>query len=286
MVSQKDKIMSKQKELSYYDYGATTLYACQYDHRFSYFAYIPNNYHVHAEKKYPLVVLIHGTNRSVQRYRDEFKDFAEEEDVIVLVPVFPAGIETPDDLSSYKFIKSNSIRYDLVLLAMIDELSQKYRIQDDQFLLYGFSGGGQFVHRFYYLYPERLMAVSIGAPGRITYLDSNKKWYLGIENIEDEFNIKIDLEEMRKVPVHMVVGEEDTDGWEINNKHDPYWVSGFEENGNTRIERLQALQKNYMTKGIDVYFDLVPGNGHKGLPLMPRVQQFFSKVLHKSIERK
>src|SRR5699024_6335130 len=136
------------------------------------------------------------------------------EEVIVLVPVFPAGIVSADDLSSYKFIKSQNNRYDYILLAMIKELSQKYRIEEE-FLLYGFSGGAQFVHRFYYLYPEKIKGLSIGAPGRITYLDFNKDWYLGVKNIEQEFNIKIDLEAMRKVPVHMVVGSEDKDTWEI-----------------------------------------------------------------------
>lgn len=271
-----------ENNLSYYDYGATTLYACQFDHRFSYFLYIPSTYKQNREKRYSLVVLIHGTNRSVQRYRDEFINFAEKEEVIVLVPVFPAGITEPDDLSSYKFIKSHGIRYDHVLLEMIEELNKKYRINKDTFLLYGFSGGAQFVHRFYYLYPGRLKAISIGAPGRITYLDAKKEWYLGVRNFKQEFNQDIDFESLKKVPVQMVVGENDTDTWEINDKNDPYWIDGLDSTGETRIQRLQALKNNYEEHGITVQFDLMPGVKHKGLPLLPAVKAFFSNVLQKS----
>jgi poly(3-hydroxybutyrate) depolymerase len=87
-----------------------------------------------------------------------------------LAPLFPSGIIDPSDEDNYKFIKYHDIRFDHVLLAMIDEVAIKYRVNKDRFLLHGFSGGGQFVHRFFYLHPKRLMGVSIGAPGRITYL--------------------------------------------------------------------------------------------------------------------
>src|SRR5699024_6258517 len=108
--------------------------------------------------------------------------------------------------SSYKFIKSENIRYDFILLDMIDELSEKYRVEKEKFLIYGFSGGGQFVHRFYYLYPERLKGVSIGAPGKITYINTNKKWYVGTGNLKEEFNIDLKLQEMKRVPIQMVIG--------------------------------------------------------------------------------
>ena len=267
------------RKLSYYDYGATTFYACQYDQRFSYNAYIPNNYNEEDSSVYPLLVVIHGTNRPVEKYRDAFKDFAEVNNTIILVPVFPAGIVEPGDLSSYKFIKSHGIHYDAILLAMIDEMAIKYKIMKDKFLLYGFSGGGQFAHRFFYLHPERLLGVSIGAPGRITYLNPTEKWYVGTQDIEEQMGISINLDEMRKVPVQMVIGDLDVETWEINDKRDPYWMEGFDVNGKTRVERLEALRNNFVEHGIVVQFDTVPEVGHKGLPLLPKVKAFFSKVL-------
>src|SRR5690606_4666895 len=107
------------------------------------------------------------------------------------------------------------------------------------FLLHGFSGGGHFTHRFYYLHPNRLLGASIGAPGRITYLDDTKKWYVGINNFEETFGVPIRYELMKQVPIHMVVGGEDVEMGEINDKDDPFWMDGFDAYGKTRVERLK-----------------------------------------------
>jgi poly(3-hydroxybutyrate) depolymerase len=155
--------------------GSTSSYACQYDQRFSYYAYIPSSYDENLNIDYPLAVIVHGNERAAQKYRSVFKDFAEANQTIILAPLFPCGIIEPYDMDNYKFIKFHDIRFDYVLLAMVDELAEKYRIDHSQFLLHGFSGGGQFVHRFYYLHPDRLLGVSIGAPGRLTLLDRKDK---------------------------------------------------------------------------------------------------------------
>lgn len=72
------------------------------------------------------------------------------------------------------------MRYDQILLDMIDCVASEWGSVDTRtFAIVGFSGGGQFVHRFFYLYPERVHAVSIGAPGRATPL-VDKAWPEGI----------------------------------------------------------------------------------------------------------
>ena len=113
--------------LSYYDFGRTTAFACQADPRFSYCAYVPENYDELGEKRYDLVVAVHGTERGMAAYRERFVDFAEANDCIVLAPLFPAGITSARDLSSYKLLCVDGIRYDHVLLAMVDEIVAKYR---------------------------------------------------------------------------------------------------------------------------------------------------------------
>ncbi|WP_425450506.1 hypothetical protein, partial [Virgifigura deserti] len=142
------------KRLSYYDFGRTTVYACQLDQRFSYCAYVPEDYDEEGSDRYPLAVIVHGTERGMQNYRDAFADFAEEHGVIVLAPLFPVGIVTPDDLSSYKLLRHEALHYDAVLLSMVAEVRERYRLAGERFLLYGFSGGGHFTHRFLYLHPD------------------------------------------------------------------------------------------------------------------------------------
>ncbi|WP_158735661.1 alpha/beta hydrolase [Alteribacillus sp. YIM 98480] len=265
------------KKLSYYDFQATTLYACRKDQRFSYCAYIPKNYKGNDTKIYNLVVLIHGTERASQGYRDSFIDFAEETDSIILAPLFPAGIMEEGELNSYKFIKYHDIRYDHILLSMVDEINEKYRVYANKFLLHGFSGGGHFVHRFLYLHPDRLSGVSIGAPGMITYLDQTRPWHVGTKNFEEVFGKRLDLQKIKKVPVHMVVGSEDTETWEINIKDGPFWIDGIDRYGATRIDRLKGLKENYAEEGIEVSFDLVPGAAHEGFKLIDAVKTFFKE---------
>lgn len=265
--------------LSYYELGATPFFACQYDQRFSYCLYIPEAYREDEERAYPLAVLIHGTSRTAQGYRDAFIDFAEARACIVLAPLFPAGIIEAGELTNYKRIKFHDIRFDQVLLAMVDEVGLKYRLRGETFLLHGFSGGGQFVHRFFYLHPHRLMGLSIGAPGNVTLIDATKDWWLGTRDFKQQFGTPLPLEGMRRVPVQMVIGEEDKETWEINNRNSPHWIEGADATGTTRLERLNTLRENYEGVGIAAAFDTVPGVGHEGFRLLGLVKSFFAKVL-------
>jgi len=257
--------------------GGTPTFASKFDQRLSFTMYVPRT--LDLTDPAPLIVLQHGTARTALRYRDSMRPFADEHGAIILAPTFPAGLVDPYDLHNYKFIEYEGIRFDLALLSMIDEVAERYNIQKNKIYLHGYSGGGQFVHRFLYLHPERLAAVSIGAPGRITELDDTKKWWLGTQGMKEKFGIEPDIDAIRQVPVHMVVGGEDTSTNEINNPGESNWMDGAELTGNTRIERLQTLQRNYEGHGISTKLDIVPGVAHDGTAVLPVVGEFFANVM-------
>jgi len=190
----------------YYETGETSYFACQADQRFGYCLYVPREFSRDQASRYALVVIVHGTNRTAQDYRSQFRAFAEEPQCVVLAPLFPSGILEPRELNNYKFIKFHDIRYDQVLLSMIDEVAQYYGLNAARFLLHGFSGGGQFVHRFFYLHSTRLLGVSIGAPGMVTLFDQERDWHCGIRGFEREFGVSPDIESMRAVAVQTVIG--------------------------------------------------------------------------------
>lgn len=268
------------KHLSYYDFGRTTVYACQFDQRFSYCAYVPESYDEDASDQYPLAVIVHGTERGMQSYRDGFADFAEEHGVIVLAPLFPVGITAPDDLSSYKLLRHGALHYDAVLLSMVAEVRARYRIAGERFLLYGFSGGGHFTHRFLYLHPERLLGASIGAPGVVTLLDFEQDFWVGVRDFEARFGKPIDLAALRRVPVQMVIGGADTQTWEITiTPQDAWWMPGAARAGATRLERMAALKRSFEAHGIAVRHDIIPGIGHDDRELIGTVKAFFGAVL-------
>lgn len=201
--------------LTYYDFGRTTVFACRKDPRFSWCAYVPDCYDDAATDTYRLLVSVHGTLRDMSDYREAFVEFADRHKVIILAPMFPANLYTPADLSAYKFIDVGGVRYDEILLSMVAEVAEKYRLTNDKFAMFGFSGGGHFTHRFYYLHPERLTAISIGAPGCVTLLDDAHDFWIGTRDFETRFGKPINLTALRNVDVQMVVGGDDTDVWEI-----------------------------------------------------------------------
>lgn len=269
----------KGKKALFFESKSTTQFVCQYDPRFSFCAYIPESFDESKRDQYALAVIVHGSMRNAQQYRDAFLDFAEATNTIILAPLFPGGITEPWESDSYKFVRVKDMEYDQVLLAMVDEVSAHYGISGERFLLHGFSGGGQFVHRFFYLHPERLLGVSIGAPGNITDLDQTKPWYLGVSDYGEKFGTVLPLEEMRRVPVLMVIGSDDLETWMINDKQAPFWIDGLELTGDNRVDRLRTLRDSFEREGISVRYEELPGVSHEGFKVLPVVKDFFTHVL-------
>lgn len=172
------------------------------------------------------------------------------------------------------------VRYDRVLLAMVEEAGARLAIDPQRFFLHGFSGGGQFAHRFLYLYPERLAGLSVGAPGLVTVPDEHQAWWTGIGDIEKVFGIKVDFDTIRGVPVQLIVGEEDRERDEITlTKENRYWMPGANDAGQDRVERCQRLAQALQAKGVAVQLDVVPGIAHQGFDLLPRITAFFKEIL-------
>lgn len=266
--------------LGYYDRGRATIWASRADPRFSWCAYVPAAFELADARHYRLLVAVHGTARLMTLYREAFAAFADRHRCIVLAPLFPGGITSPDDLSSYKLLRSGTLHYDAILLSMIEEIASKYGIDTRRFALFGFSGGGHFAHRFFYLHPGRLSAVSIGAPGVVTLLDRDHDFWVGVRNFEAVFGKRLDIEAMRRVPVHMVVGGEDTETWEIAIRPGgSWWMEGADLAGGDRQNRLRILKASFEAAGIGVRHDVVPGVAHRVEPMIPAVTDFLSSVL-------
>lgn len=267
-------------KLSYYDLGATPFFALGVDPRVSYCLHVPETYNETDDRVYDLIVLMHGTERGAATYRDRFADFADASHCIVLAPLFPCNLAGPGDLDNYKLVEMAGMRFDQLLLAMVDEVAAKYKLRDNSFLLHGFSGGGHFAHRFAYLHPLRLRAVSIGAPGVVTLLDTDRDWWVGVRDLKERFGIALDLAALRALPVQMVVGRDDVQTWEITIPENSFWWRpGLNEAGATRINRLEALCRSFEAAGVSVRFDTVPGVAHDGWAVLDPVKAFFADVL-------
>lgn len=267
------------KAAAIYDLGPTAIFASKADPRFHYAMYVPPA--VGRGEKVELLVAVHGTSRtSFLDFRDGFAEFGRWNGVAVLCPVFPIGVRGDGARSGYKYMQEGDIRYDRVLLAMVDEVAAKYGQDWSRFAMFGFSGGGHFTHRFAILHPRRLWAASIGASGSVTLLDPNRDWWVGIRDLKQRFGIEFDREALAQLPVQMVVGDADLETWEITHKPGgTYWMEGANDAGRTRPERLRALASSFEAAGVKVRFDLLPGVAHNRKEALPVVQDFLADVL-------
>lgn len=227
------------------------LWHCQSDPRFHYLIHIPEYYYEHADQTFPLIIIVHGTGRDNTEYWAEARKYANETGAALLAPQFPAGLSSADDLNSYKLLNCDGIRYDQILLRMIEEMKQRFpRILTNRFFLFGFSGGGQFTNRFLFVHPERLLAASIGAPGRPTYLNFDEDYFWGVRDFKKHFDKELDLTQIVQVPVEIIVGDQDT----LYIGESPY--------GTNRMERNLHLKENLEQHGLSVQFDVLPGLTH------------------------
>lgn len=262
-----------------YDYGQTAIFASQVDPRLHMLLYVPPT--AADGRKLDLLVAVHGTGRtSAIDFRDGFAEFGLYNDCAILCPIFPVGVLGDGARSGYKFIEEGEIRYDRVVLAMVEEVAAKYGQDWSTFAMFGFSGGGHFTHRFAILHPEKLWAASIGAPGSVTLLDPTRDWWVGIRDLEARFGRPFQPQELAKIPVQMVVGDADLETWEIT--HQPggrYYMEGANDAGATRPERLAALAKSFRDAGVNVSFERVPGVSHDRIKVLGHVKGFLAKVL-------
>lgn len=257
--------------------GATPFFACAAEPRFPYCLHVPAR---QREGPAPLLVAVHGSDRRPESLRDLCAPLAERTGAVVLAPLFPIGSTAPDDEPGYKFGLFRGLRYDQALLAMVEDAGRRLDLGVDRFALCGYSGGGQFALRFLLLQPHRLHAVSIGAPGYVTLLDPSLPWWTGIGGFARIFGQAPDIDAMRRVAVHLVVGDKDTETEVIRvPEGHPLWVPGAERQGPTRVARTGALAASLRANGIAVTLDIVPGVGHSGEGTFAAVEAFLEPRL-------
>ena len=252
--------------------GAFPLVASRADPRVSYTIYVPpDHYHPTPDstrKKLPLFVDIHGTDRTISPVfqEDEHRAFARNTPCAILAPVFPAGLDDPNDVDSYKILRSKSLRSDQVLLSILDEVAYRWPgVETSKIFMAGFSGGGQFAHRFLYLYPERIAGINIGAPGQVTFLNEDEAWPHGIANVQDLFDRIVRRDLIREVPIQLLIGGKDTEA-----PNQEFWEWMQEKTGGSvphesRMELMQKLRVSWAEDGIQTEIRVVPGVGHNGL---------------------
>jgi pimeloyl-ACP methyl ester carboxylesterase len=233
-------------------------------------------------KRPGLLVAVHD---SVRRYReclDAFADFARANHLVGLAPLFPAGLAGDEQGDGYKRLQQHEIRHDRLLDAMIEETVAATGCNGARFLLYGYSGGGQFAHRYLLLHPARVRAAVIGAPGQVTLADEACDWPAGMRDSAARFGRALDRVALRQVPVELLVGALDTRRDDLREQPPcgAAWPGDAHRQPN-RIERLRAFERSLHAVGAEPRFTTMPGVDHgQGWHAAPAfAQRFFAAHL-------
>jgi len=250
--------------------GSTAFFASRADPRWSYLLHVPEDYR--GEEPLPLLVTVHGATRTAEKFRDLFVDFAEQHRCVVMAPMFPMNTSDLSSVHNLKEIDFDGTRFDRALLDMVDEVAEAWALDAERFGLFGFSAGGQFAHRFLMLHPDRLAAVSIGAPGRLTRPDLDVPWPDGLGGAAERFGITPSLEALKAVAVQTVVGGADT-GFSATAGRPDQPPSQLRN----RIDNARVLYEDLCALDVDAEFALVPGVGHDTPFVAPAVKEFMAR---------
>jgi pimeloyl-ACP methyl ester carboxylesterase len=163
-----------------------------------------------------LLVIIHGFSgrRCNKRGRDLVRKFAEiwgqntqDKGWVVLAPHFDEKRFNND----YQRLSFSGTRADLRLNQLVEETARIMpRLPTDRFFLFGFSGGGQFVHRYVAFHPERIERAVAGSPGWYMWPDLSIPYPIGaiVNSSPNESHRRLLM--LCQQDLLILVGEDDT----------------------------------------------------------------------------
>ena len=153
----------------------------------------------------PLLVSVHGIARNAAAHAYRMIEQAERYGVPVLAPLF-----SKRHYGQYQQLidPNTGARSDLALLDMVGAAARLTGADTSRLLMFGYSGGAQFVHRFAMAHPHRVASAVLAAAGWYTFPHFNASYPLGLRDENSEF--EFDLNQIAKIPFHVVVGELDT----------------------------------------------------------------------------
>ena len=209
----------------------------------------------------PLMVAVHGIRRQAKLQARLFAPFVESIGGTLVAPVF--GRKRYAD---YQRLGRHSLgrRSDLALKRILAEVGSMTGVSTRSIVMFGYSGGGQFVHRFAMAYPHQVQRMAIAAPGWYTFPNRRLPYPEGIGSCKDLPDVFLDPGRFLQIPTLVLVGEHDCVRDQTLNQDGKLDA----RQGKNRIERARrwvtamvtaALQYNYET---EIKFRIVPGCGH------------------------
>jgi pimeloyl-ACP methyl ester carboxylesterase len=209
----------------------------------------------------PLLVAVHGYTRNAPEQAERFLPLCDAAGAVLAAPHFDAA-----RFRDYQRLGGRrGARADLALDALVGELRQSLGLLLGRVSLFGFSGGGQFVHRYVMAHPKRVTSAVIAAPGWFTFPGRESTYPLGTRGVRRRLGLRMRAEAFAQVPIVVAVGEHDDDQRAENLRREPALDA---QQGTTRLERatrwVGAMQHAALAAGVRprVQLRVIPNAGH------------------------
>lgn len=222
-----------------------------------YFAYIPET----SEAK-RLVVLMHGISENACEQIIRFAVPAEHAGAVLIAPLMRRS-----NFGQYQQLIDplRGIRSDLALNDILNAVRQATELADLPFDIFGFSGGGQFAHRYALLHPSAVRSCVVVAPGWFTFPDEKKRYPNGLTDIPVSLP-SFDGAAARRIPFHVLVGSRDT----VRDASLRRSADLDRHQGRTRLERAIRWYEAMQNWGAD---------NRSSLTVLPQLRHSFSEAV-------
>lgn len=169
------------------------------DHRTRCLLFRPRN----ADPQRPPLVCVHGISRDARGHLAAFTEWAERTGTELLAPLFDHR-----RYRGYQRLKSSNRKLHPVAAmdAMLDET-----VGDRPCVIYGFSGGAQFAHRYALVRPERVAGMALAAAGWYTFPTAAASFPYGLARGRLPASLEIDFQAFLRLPKCVLVGDRDVE---------------------------------------------------------------------------
>lgn len=237
--------------------GRIELRALESDGSLQYVTYVPSRGSAGA----PILVTVHGISRNAWEQVSMFAPYAERAGVVLVAPLYEHG-----RFPRYQRLTANERGESpvAVLEAIVAEVARTTGASGERLHLFGFSGGGQFVHRYAMAHPDRVAGYVVGSAGWYTFPDAQRRYPYGLRYSRRLQLGGFELGRFLAVPGWVLVGERDVHEGTAMRKTERVML----EQGLSRMERglrwVDAVNARAAELGLaaPVRFELLPRSPH------------------------
>jgi pimeloyl-ACP methyl ester carboxylesterase len=237
-----------------------------------FFLYVPTSV-INGRKAAGVLVSVHGygarkTDRKslerVRRFAEIWSHLADEKGRVVLAPHFNHRLF--DD--NYQRLNFFGRRADIYLHHLLDKTRELLpNVRNDSITLFGFSGGGQFVHRYVAFHPDRVFCAVAGAPGWYLWPDPELPYPLGMAPHTLPKGVKTPLSRFFRSKLRILVGDGDMEQGAFRKSYGEYDLEKIQGIGrkNRAKNWIESIRSFALKQGYPCRIDMkvVPHAAHK-----------------------